>query len=253
MDFTWLFVLGVNNSGTTLLARLLAAHPEIAGLPDEGHRLTRALRRPWLVGEGRLWANELERYRLDPGRDAEVARECRDDWSPFAEPGARYLVEKSPPDTVRLPWLRRHFRPGRFVSIVRRPHAVCEGIRRRIGADLEAAAAHWSRANAQLLDDVRDERPELLAVRYERLCADPAAVLEEIRGFLGLAERFDDAVVARVGSHTMDGETTGVVDDLDARSAATLAPGEVEAIERIAGVTMDRLGYARLAAPGVLG
>lgn len=33
----WLFVVGCYNSGTTLLAEMLSRHPNISGLPTEGH------------------------------------------------------------------------------------------------------------------------------------------------------------------------------------------------------------------------
>src|SRR5436190_2119392 len=40
----WLFVLGVNNSGTTALAKILESHPSVRTLPAEGHFLTRRYR-----------------------------------------------------------------------------------------------------------------------------------------------------------------------------------------------------------------
>ena len=53
----WVFVVGCYNSGTTLLANLLEAHPAINGLAREGVELTDALRRPELAGWPRMcWA-----------------------------------------------------------------------------------------------------------------------------------------------------------------------------------------------------
>ena len=39
----WLFILGLNNSGTTLLHDLLKSHPAMRWLPNEGQYLTGAL------------------------------------------------------------------------------------------------------------------------------------------------------------------------------------------------------------------
>ena len=45
----WLFILGVNNSGTTILSKILETHPEIRTLPKEGQHLTTAFPKPNLL------------------------------------------------------------------------------------------------------------------------------------------------------------------------------------------------------------
>ncbi len=42
----WVFIIGCYNSGTTLLNEILASHPKISGLPDEGVMLTDQLVKP---------------------------------------------------------------------------------------------------------------------------------------------------------------------------------------------------------------
>src|SRR5262249_18025926 len=56
----WLFVLGLNNSGTTLLVDLLKSHPETRWLPNEGQYLTTALPLPRSVGVPRNFSTRLD-------------------------------------------------------------------------------------------------------------------------------------------------------------------------------------------------
>ena len=61
--FFWLFILGCNNSGTTLLAELLGRHSLIRSLPKEGQRLTRAIPNSAHFGIGRVFTERLELFR----------------------------------------------------------------------------------------------------------------------------------------------------------------------------------------------
>ena len=60
----WVFIMGCSNSGTSLLKQLLASHPKIASLPDEGHRLTEALPRANNFGVVRVWTERLDKFRM---------------------------------------------------------------------------------------------------------------------------------------------------------------------------------------------
>ena len=66
-NLSWLFVLGINNSGTTLLDTLLGEHEQISQLPEEGQRLSRALSRPNPMKVRRLWTERLDAFRMVPG------------------------------------------------------------------------------------------------------------------------------------------------------------------------------------------
>lgn len=241
----WVFILGVNNSGTTILARLLALHPEIRSLPNEGDKLTEALAKDFAMGVSRLWTERLECFRrTDVSPRSEVPL-IKYDWSRLypARPGI--LLEKSPPDTVRSRWLQRNFRPSRFLAIVRNPYAVVEGIRRRDGYSVKRAARHWVTANRLLLADMEHLRRCKL-MRYEDLCADPRGVLTETARFL---ER-PWAIPERVGTqplpvHNLRGEPSPVR-NFNNESISRLSCREIAEIDTIAAPLMEQLRYARL-------
>lgn len=48
----WVFIMGCNNSGTSLLHYILGSHPDIASLPREGQFLTAVLPQPDHYGVG---------------------------------------------------------------------------------------------------------------------------------------------------------------------------------------------------------
>ena len=51
----WIFIIGCNNSGTTLLKSILTKHPLIAGFTREGVYLTDRLPFPEQFGWPRMW------------------------------------------------------------------------------------------------------------------------------------------------------------------------------------------------------
>lgn len=240
--YYWLFILGLNNSGTTLLVRILSSHPLIRTMPREGQYLTRALPHPMDVGVRRLWSARLDLFRLTEDGPAAPALRVQYDWARAYPRRPGVLLEKSPVNCVRSRWLQRHFRPSRFIAIVRDPYAVCEGIRRREGHSIEEAARHWSRAHGCLLDDMEHLEHRLL-VRYEDLCARPEAELVEIERFLGLAPAFDRAVLqSSFAVHSVEGLSSGI-QDFNAESLRRLSPQDIETITRITAPERERLGY----------
>ena len=62
----WVFVVGCYDSGTTLLARLLATHSQISRF-DEGVFKTSQLVTPEELGWPRLWCQVVDQVRLRAG------------------------------------------------------------------------------------------------------------------------------------------------------------------------------------------
>lgn len=237
----WLFLLGVNNSGTTLLNRVLESHPQISGMHPEGQNITRAYPHPAELGVARVWSEREGLFHWTEEDDPAPALRALYDWSYFLTPG-QILLEKSPTNTMRTRWLQRNFAPASFLSIVRHPYAVCEGIRRRAGHSIERACRHWVRAHQILLEDLPHlERAKL--VRYEDFCDRPVESLHEIQSFLGLTQPFDPSLLStEFNIHNVD--NTGLkIENLNPKSVARLSEDEIRRIDELAGPTMSELGY----------
>lgn len=104
------FILGVPRSGTSMLFQLLRASDELASLPREGHDLWRMFHHPRYHG----WRADA----LGTVRWGERRYVMAYFYSFFA---ARRFVEKTPENTLRVPYLRDLFPDAIFVLIKRNP------------------------------------------------------------------------------------------------------------------------------------
>jgi Sulfotransferase family len=240
----WLFVLGLNNSGTTLIVDLLKTHPTMRWLPNEGQYLTRGLPLPRDFGVPRRFADRLDIFHWTEANDPAPAARIQYDWAAHYPQRPGILVEKSPPNTLRSRWLQHNFRPARFLAITRHPYAVCEGIRRREGHRIDDAARHWTMANEWMLDDIK-HLEHCLYISYEDLCARPQDYLTRLQAFLGLEIPFDQQVLAKPRRiHNID-NAPELIRNFNERSLAQLSADDIATIDRIAGPLMERLGYDR--------
>jgi hypothetical protein len=188
------FLAGLHRSGTTLLARLLAAHPEISGFSgtgvpaDEGQHL-QTVYPPASVygGPGRFgFAPESHLTESSPLVSAENARAIFDEWSPHWDLSRPMLLEKSPPNLLKTRFLQALYPGSAFVVIVRHPIPVSvptakwRGTRR-----YDRMFAHWLRCHA-LFEADRERLDRVHVLTYEQLVSDPAGVLRGIFEFLEL-------------------------------------------------------------------
>ena len=188
------FLAGLHRSGTTLLARLLAAHPEISGFSgtgvpaDEGQHLQTVYPEAATYGgPGRFgFAPESHLTEESPLVSEESARAIFEQWSRHWDLARPVLLEKSPPNLLKTRFLQALFPGSAFVVIVRHPIPVSiptakwRGTRR-----YDRLLAHWLRCHA-LFEADREHLGRVHVLTYEQLVRDPAGVLRGIFEFLGL-------------------------------------------------------------------
>jgi hypothetical protein len=238
----WLFILGLNNSGTSLLANILGQHPQIRRLPSAGQGLTSALPQARALGLSRNWTKQPEYFRWTELSDAHSVARIRYDWARHYPQRPGILLEKSPPNTMRSRWLQHNFQPCRFLAIVRNPYAVCEGIRRREGIGLEDAALHWKRGNEILLNDLPFLK-QCLFFSYEAFCAEPEEHLQIIETFLELKEPIHRSILSgSVPAHNVEGRPLRIT-NLNEKSISRLSWVERKVISRTASPLITQLGY----------
>jgi hypothetical protein len=190
----FVFLAGLHRSGTTLLARLLAAHPEVSGFSgtgvpaDEGQHLQCVYpAAKESGGPGRFgFAPGSHLTEVSPLVSEESASKLFEEWSGHWDLSRPVLLEKSPPNLLKTRFLQALFPGSAFVVIVRHPipvsipTATWRGTR-RYGRMFE----HWLRCHALFeVDRERLERVHVLT--YEQLVHDPFGVLSGIFDFLGL-------------------------------------------------------------------
>lgn len=179
----WVFIVGCNNSGTTILHDALARAPGVGYLAKESQMYTRVFRRARKKGFERVWTEYLMELTVARGANP-AARYAHDVLYRMPRPIPRIILDKCTPNSARLTWFEEAFCRPFFVAVVRDGHAVAEGIRRKGGKDVGRGAKHWNRVNELMVEQSRLVK-HYLEVRYERFVMAPAVVLQEIAEFLG--------------------------------------------------------------------
>ena len=135
----------------------------------------------------------------------------------------------------------------RVIHLVRDPRGNVASIMKHTGVDVATAARQWRHVNVEA-ERVRPYLPpeRWLSLRYEALCADPAAVLDRIADFIGVRrvrlEGFDRAPRHIIGNKMRMKGVSEIREDLAWRT--TLTESDLATIARVAGGTSRQFGYA---------
>jgi hypothetical protein len=278
----FVFLVGCPRSGTTLLRRIVDAHPDVA-ITRETHWITQLLDGraeaspdPPVTREllSELLAHErFARLGVDAARlERLVEREAPVPYSELVtavfdmcgEASGKQLVGDKTPRYVRhIPTLHALWPQARFVHLIRDGRDVCSSVRnwdnpRRMLTrfssfedDPVSTIAVWWEQLVRLGREAGAEMPAELyhELRYEELVAEPVAACTRLSAFLGLP--FDERML-----NFHEGRTRADP-DLDAKRAwKPITPGlrswrtelsghELERFEAVAGDLLEELGYPR--------
>ncbi|MGV3720144.1 MAG: sulfotransferase family protein [Actinomycetota bacterium] len=202
-----IFVSGCNRGGTTILSYLLAAHPDVRSVGrgpfHEGQYVWRRQFPDW---SRHRWA--LPPWRWFLRRTAAHATPERVRF--FREAFARELhehgrmLEKTPANAVRIPFIDALYPDCVFVHIVRDGRHTAASLMAR-GVWLPFAPHQWVQAHRTALPDLeRLPSERVVRVRYEELVDGTAAALTDLWRQCGLRLSGEDvdtalrAAIARV-------------------------------------------------------
>ncbi|MBF0381703.1 MAG: sulfotransferase [Magnetococcales bacterium] len=201
MDMKPLFIIGIPRSGTTLLERILSAHPEIHGGP-EPHIITP------LAHLG-VWAN-VDKAPYDNivagiGQRAFVAslpRKEQDYWDAcraycdhlysqhLYNTGCSICLDKTPEYAVVLPFLRKVYPNAHYVVITRHPVAIFSSFSKSFFEnDYELTHRHdplLERYIPVIADFLRNKETPFLHVSYEEFVVAPELWTEKICQHIGI-------------------------------------------------------------------
>jgi hypothetical protein len=187
------FLGGLHRSGTSLLFGLLRDQPQISGFrdtgvpEDEGQHLQRVYPTAKAFGgEGRFgFAAGAHMVEAEPETARVEGTALFEQWSPHWDLDQPVLVEKSPPNLIRMRYLQAVFPTARFVVIVRHPVVVALATRKWSGASIRTMTRNWLAAHDELTDQAPHVR-HLSIVRYEDLVREPEATLRGVFTAIGV-------------------------------------------------------------------
>ncbi len=203
-----IFLGGLHRSGTTPLARILGAHPEISGLTDtgvsedEGQHLQGVYPKIRAYGGMGRFANAPAAHLTasSPLVTDENAESLLRVWSRYWDLDKRFLLEKSPSNMIMGGFLQALFPGSALLVVVRHPIAVALAMQKwnpvfvarngRRRTSLGGLVRHWLRAHELLRQDAHELR-RLHAVRYEDLVANRDTEFSRIARFLELSQPID--------------------------------------------------------------
>lgn len=196
-------VLGMARSGTSAVTRLLALlgvqlGPDEALLAPAGenakgffeHREIVRVNKELLERMGGSWSQPPRlREGWQRGAELEDLRALAHESIAADFGGARLWGFKDPRTSLTLPFWEELLGEARYVICHRRPLDSARSLEKRDGIRLDDGVALWTRYTAAALAHTAG-RPRVL-IGYEELFAEREALVGELAGFLGVAERVE--------------------------------------------------------------
>lgn len=192
----FVFIAGLHRSGTTLLADLLGAHPDISAFKNTGAYMDEGQHLQSVYPVGHVWGGDaVGRFGFDPfaylTEKSPLAAPDKADalfaqWARHWDLSRPVLLEKSPPNIIRTRYLQACFPDSYFIVITRHPVANALATKKWCRRNpLIGIMTNWALCHSRLLRD-RAYLKNCLIVRYEDMAADVAAVLRRATDFIGL-------------------------------------------------------------------
>lgn len=265
-----LFLLGAPRSGTTLLCRILDAHPRVL-----------------MTNENAVFlqlAEAVEKSRGGSKNGVAYGKQNHEQWAEFLDTrapalieeyygtlaaaagktGLAYWGEKHPHFVSCLDWLGAHWPEARYVYLVRDPRDSACSIGEMTGRGAARGLETWrnfTRTTEKFLAGVPAERKAFL--KYEDLVADYHAAAARLLAALGLSadpavrghiERFRDVDAHRLSPGVLNGlkravEKRDYAATAVGRHARDMSAADLALADEMVGEWLDRYGYARAASP----
>lgn len=239
----WIFIVGCNNSGTSVLQKLFDKSNFISTFDLEGQRYTNVLPRAYKKGFERVFSEYKDALATIAQGDEIKAHLLHDWYRNLKHPLNEFVLEKTPANLYRMEFLQDVFPNSYFIGLVRNGFAVSEGIRRKGNKEIGRAASHWNEVNKDLIAESK-KVDRYLEIKYEDLTENTSRVIRDLSVFLGkdsdVLSHFYDS---DFNFETAAGDTRQKLVNHNRFSFANLNPKDIESIQANAHEMLGHFKY----------
>jgi hypothetical protein len=258
------FIIGMNGSGTTMLLDCLDSHPSLYGFRRETKVIPYLIESLQKYGDlnddanfRRLWdevRNIPDFHHVNHG----VVPPLPEDWRNYprdlgavldgvfryfaAREGKARWCEKTPMHALHIRRLAEIFTNAKFIHIIRDGRACAASFHRRWGRSPALTVYRWKHVVREAQLQARQIPGRYLELRYEDITREPEPRMREVCSFLDVP--FDERVLStsRERPVTIGAQNKNIV-AVEDRWRSHFSPRKIEGLEKIAGHTLDQLGY----------
>ncbi|MDX1918304.1 MAG: sulfotransferase [Candidatus Caenarcaniphilales bacterium] len=197
-----LFIGGLHRSGTSLIHKAIAEHPDISGFSDtevpedEGQHLQTIYPKASFYGGPGKFGFDSESA-LDESSSLITptnAERIFKQWSDYWDLSKAVLVEKSPPNLTKTRFLQALFPESYFLIIMRHPVVVSYATKKWSQTSLYSLLRHWVICHERFEAD-RPFLERCMVIRYEDFVKDLSKSLNQVFEFVGVSP-FDSSFQA---------------------------------------------------------
>ncbi|QWC57617.1 sulfotransferase [Erythrobacter sp. 3-20A1M] len=198
MRSRFVFVAGLHRTGTSLIARAIASHPQVSAIEgspapeNEGCYLQGAIPHTALDGiPGRFATDPRERHVEGSRYDRLETRErLLADWAPWFDPAKPWWLEKSPVNLTRMRLYQQLFPTCQFVIVLRHPQVMAAALAKWTDTPTDELVRYGVEAYERLYDDLPFLHSALV-LRYEDFVRSPDRWMRAFLAFLSLPGKSD--------------------------------------------------------------
>lgn len=272
----FVFIVGCPRSGTTLLQRMLNAHPLLA-VANDSHFIPRAIDRVGLDEGMTLWPAHVDFVRtykrtvrldlpaeaFEPEADSGTyPKYVSQIYRAFAAAKGKLLAGEKTPDYVkRIDLLHRLFPSAKFLHIIRDGREVVQSVLewsndRKGPAKLKiwdqnpfaVASLWWAHQVESGLRSGRNLDGLYMEVRYDELASDPEPLLGRIVEFLGIPDNPSMSAFHEgrfIDNPKLSAKSAWRPATPGLRSKSALSDAQLALFDALCGDLLDTLGMSR--------
>jgi hypothetical protein len=193
LNHKFVFIGGLHRSGTSILHECLREHPFASGFrhtgvpEDEGQHLQSVYPPAKDFGGPGKFGFYPEAYLAESAPLITNANREKlfSEWKQHWDLAKPVLLEKSPPNLIRMRFLQAMFPGCYFIMMVRHPIAVSYATQKWSETSLHSLFKHWLLCHESMERD-RQHIERLFVLKYEHFVTNPNYHLRRIYTFLGL-------------------------------------------------------------------